>query len=407
MKQINRRSFIQKSLLSSAGSIILPGFVKAMNYDSIFNKGNVRNKKLIIIQLSGGNDGLNMLVPYTDPLYYKARPELAIPANTVLKATNKLGFNPVMKELRDIYDEGKLCIINNVGYPNPDRSHFRSMDIWQSASDANEYISSGWIGRYMSTLPGDLKKPHIAIEVDEKLNLAMKGQGITGIAVRNPKRLHDSLRKGFFRPLVNAYKNVQTSNSNLNYIYEVMAETVTSADYIYEKSKSTDNSNQQQYPAGRFSENLSTIAKMIRSGLSTKVYYTSLDGFDTHVRQSQQQDRLLKEYTEGVAALVKDLEQDHLLEDVLILTFSEFGRRVAQNASGGTDHGCANNLLLIGGNLKESGFYNEDPDLKNLENGDLKYTVDFRSVYATILEKFLDSPFVPVLGQKFPLLDFI
>lgn len=407
MQKIKRRTFIQKSLLTSAGSLLLPGFLKAMDAFGIGNKNKYESKKLIIIQLSGGNDGLNMVVPYTNPLYYKARPNLAIPANTVLKATGELGFNPVMKEINDLYSREMVCVINNVGYPHPNRSHFRSMDIWQSASDSNEYLSSGWIGRYLSTLPEEMKKPHHAIEVDEKLNLALKGHGITGMAVSDPRRLHDSLQRGFFRPLAKAYQNVRTSNENLNYIYEIMGETVRSTDYIFEKSKNSTTGDLQKYPNGLFAKNLSTIAKMIRSGLSTQVYYTSLGGFDTHVRQNPQQNRLLKEYSQNVFALVNDLEQNHLMDDVLILTFSEFGRRVAQNASGGTDHGCANNLLLIGGRLKKSGVYNESPDLLNLDHGDLKYTVDFRSVYATVLENHLDMPSVPILGKTFPLLDFV
>ncbi len=405
MEKLNRRTFLQKSLLTSAGSLLLPGILKAMEKEGSAN--DIRTRKLIIIQLSGGNDGLNMVVPYANRAYYKARPDLAISSDSVLKISADLGFNPVMKEIKALYDDKKLCILNNVGYPQPDRSHFRSMDIWQSASDSDEYLSSGWIGRYLSTLPEDRKKPHTAIEVDEKLSLAMKGQGITGIAVSDPRRLHDSLQRGFFRPLAKAYKNAQTSNENLRYIYEIMQETVSSADYIFEKNKNSDSGNFQKYPKGQFAKNLSTIAKMIRSGLSTQVYYTSLNGFDTHVRQKPQQDRLLKEYSQGVSALVNDLEQDNLTEDVLILTFSEFGRRVAQNASGGTDHGCASNILLIGGGLNTPGVYNESPDLLNLDKGDLKYSIDFRSVYATILEKFLDTPSVPVLGKTFPLLDFV
>lgn len=401
----NRRSFIQNSIISTAGTFLLPGFLNAMERGRDIT-GNSRSKKLVVIQLSGGNDGLNTIVPYNNSLYYKARPTMAIPANEVLKATEQLGFNPVMKEFKELFDTNKLCIINNVGYPNPDRSHFRSMDIWHSASDSDKYVNTGWIGRYISSLPPEKRKPHMAIEVDAELALALKGKDMTGMALQNPDQLFNSIRRGIFRPLAEMHKE-NTQNTSLNYIHRVMKETVSSVDYIHDAIQKSGESKSNKRKGVKLSDSLSAIAGMIRSGLSTEVYYTSLTGFDTHTNQRPQQDRLLKELSQGVGGFVKELDENSLMDDVLVMVFSEFGRRVAQNASGGTDHGCASNILLVGNSFKKPGFYNETPNLNDLDNGDLRFTVDFRSIYATILNKHLNSSVPKVLGRTFPELEFI
>ena len=402
---INRRKFIQKSAISAAGALLIPEMLNAGRLNPPLRRKS-GNKKLVVIQLSGGNDGLNMIVPYANPLYYKARPTIGIPVSEVLKASEKQGFNPVMQEFKELFDANKLCIINSVGYPNPNRSHFRSMDIWQSASDSDKYVSTGWIGRYISSLPAERRKSHTAIEVDEELALALKGEGISGMALQNPDFLYNSLRRGIFRPLVKMQSS-NTNNPDLNYIRRIMSETVSSVDYLHETIHETGDTKTKKHQTGKLSNSLSLIAEMINSGLSTEIYYTSLPGFDTHVNQKPQQDRLLKELSQGVGGFVKELEEKELMDDVLIMIFSEFGRRVAQNASGGTDHGCAGNILLVGSNLKKPGFYNDPPNLNDLDKGDLRYAVDFRSVYATIIQRHLNGDVNNVLGKTFPKLTFI
>jgi len=402
MKNINRRTFLQRSILTSAGALLLPDpLLNAMTAGSA-----AKNKKLVVIQLSGGNDGLNMIVPYADPLYYKARPTLSVLGNDVLKASKYQGFNPVMKDLKDLYDQERLTVINSVGYPNPNRSHFRSMDIWQSASDADQYLNTGWIGRYLSSLPDDQRKPHMAIEVDSNIDLALKGNTITGLSMEHPEKLYDSLRRGLFRLLTRINKGA-TGNPNLDYIRNIMSETVSSVDYINQKTGNSKISAEAGRGKGRLSSNLGIIAGMIKAGLSTSVYYTTLSGFDTHVNQKPRQTRLLKELSEGVGSFVSELDDGNYTDDVMILIFSEFGRRVSQNASNGTDHGCANNIILIGNGLKKPGFYNDPPDLRDLDKGDVKYQVDFRSVYATILNNHLNSNAGEILGGEFPDLKFV
>jgi uncharacterized protein (DUF1501 family) len=280
------------------------------------------------------------------------------------------------------------------------------MDIWQSASDSDKYVSKGWIGRYISSLPDERRKSHTAIEVNAELDLALKGEGISGMALQNPDFLYNSLRRGIFRPLAKMERS-NTDNPGLNYIRRVMGETVSSVDYLHDTIQNTGDARSKKHQTGKLSNNLSLIAGMINSGLSTEIYYTSLTGFDTHVNQKPQQDKLLKELSQGVGSFVKVLEKNGKMDDVLIMIFSEFGRRVAQNASGGTDHGCAGNILLVGNNLKKPGIYNDPPNLNDLDKGDLKFTVDFRSVYATIINKHLNGDADKILGKTFQKQKFI
>ena len=402
MKKIRRRSFIKRSLLVSAGSIMLPNFIEAVEKSA---NDITNNKILVIVQLSGGNDGLNMIVPYSNSRYYKARPQLAIPEKDVIKLSDEMGLHPNMTGLKNLYDDGLLCILNNVGYPDPNRSHFRSMDIWQSASRSNEYLQSGWIGRFIESNLNGKSYPYSAIEIGDTLSLALKGKLVKGLAMQNPQRLYNSIQKGLFQPLAKQYSAYKDYSKNLKYIYNTMNETISSVNYIYKKVNGSSSAG--NYPPSALGQNLKTISEMIQSGINTKFYYTSLDGFDTHVHQRPKQDKLLKVYSEAISFFVNDLKQKDIFQNVLILTFSEFGRRVSQNASGGTDHGGANNLLLMGGHLKKSGFYNESPDLQNLNNGDLKYSIDFRSVYKTIIKSFFkENPF-PIIGKTFPELHFI
>ncbi|POY37124.1 twin-arginine translocation pathway signal [Solitalea longa] len=398
---MKRRDFIRNTALAS-GALMIPSFLKPLE---LMAAGNLGFKRLVIIQLSGGNDGLNTIVPFGDDSYYKKRPSLSVGASEIIKLTDMQGFNPDMASLKEIYDQGWMSIVNGVGYPNPDRSHFRSMDIWQTASSSNEYLSNGWIGRYLDSNCSDCSSPHTAIEVDDSLSLALKGVAHKGLAVKNSQQLYRTTREPFFRLEADNAKQNMLSEDNLGYLYKTMIETCSSAKYINDTAKIYKNT--AFYPISAFANELKTIGTFINSGLSTKIYYVSLSGFDTHIAQKGQQNRLLKIYSEAVSAFIKDLKQANNLDDTLVMTFSEFGRRVAQNASGGTDHGTANNLFLFGGKLKKAGIYNNTPDLEDLDNGDLKYQVDFREVYATVLDKWLGVKSEPLLNGQFNTLGII
>jgi uncharacterized protein (DUF1501 family) len=225
------------------------------------------------------------------------------------------------------------------------------------------------------------------------------------IAVQNPQKLYETTREPFFKGLVHDHNPADLNEDNLGYLYKTMIETYSSADYIQNTSKTYTVTG--QYPNTPFGNQLKTVSKFINSGLQTRVYYVSLSGFDTHVGQQNQQGRQLKIYADGVAAFVKDLKQSGKLDDTLVMTFSEFGRRVEQNASNGTDHGTANNILIYGGKLKKTGIYNPSPDLATLDNGDLKYQIDFRDVYATLLDKWLNVNNSQVLNKNFAGLNFV
>ncbi|MGC6431855.1 MAG: DUF1501 domain-containing protein [Jejuia sp.] len=396
---MDRRKFLKKSSLASS-LFFVPSFVKAFEQVASASLGY---KRLVIIQLSGGNDGLNTIIPYNNDIYYKERPTINISKSDVIKLTDEVGLNPSLTPLKRLYDQGYLSIINNVGYPNPVRSHFRSMDIWQTATDSDKFSQSGWLGRYLDNYG---KNPYSAIEVDESLSLAMKGETVNAIATKDPRAFHNLSRDPYFRNIQKHQNDTHLSEHNLGYLYKSMIDAHSSAKYIYETSKTV--STTQEYPKNLFGKQLKTTAQFINSGLDTKVFYTSLNGFDTHANQLNTQKRLLKQYADGIEAFVKDLKKNETFKDTLILTFSEFGRRVKQNASVGTDHGTANNVFIIGENLKKKGFYNKMANLSDLDdNGDLKFEIDFRTIYATVLDKWLEVDDKKVLNKSFSQLDFI
>lgn len=396
---MDRRKFLKQSSLASS-LFFVPSFVRAFEQVASASLGY---KRLVIIQLSGGNDGLNTIVPFRNDIYYKERPTISIAKTDVIKLTDEVGLNPSLTPLKRLYDQGYLSIINNVGYPNPVRSHFRSMDIWQTATDSDKFSQSGWLGRYLDNYG---KNPYTAIEVDESLSLAMKGEKVNAIATKDPRAFHNMSRDPYFKNINKHQNDAHLSEHNLGYLYKSMIDAHSSAKYIYETSKTV--STLQEYPQNKFGKQLKTTAQFINSGLDTKVFYTSLNGFDTHANQLNTQKRLLKQYADGIEAFVKDLKANGTFKDTLILTFSEFGRRVKQNASVGTDHGTANNVFIIGENLKKKGFYNNAANLSNLDdNGDLKFEIDFRTIYATVLDKWLEVDDKKVLNKSFSQLDFI
>lgn len=395
---LKRKEFLQVGSLATA-SLMMPKFLKAFEKTATVPPGN---KVMVVLQFSGGNDGLNTVIPIRNDIYYKSRPKLGIQKDIALQLTDEAGINPALPFLKELFDEGNLGIMNNVGYPNPDRSHFRSMDIWQTASDSNQYVTTGWLGRYLDAQCSGCDKPTQALEVDDVLSLALKGENNKGLALKDPKKLFNASHEKYFKELDATHEHEAAA---VDYLYKTLSETLSSADYIYQQSRRHPSS--QIYPGTELGKNLKTISSLIMSDINTKVYYVSLGSFDTHVNQENQQKRLFTELNDAVSAFVKDLKSNNRFQDVTIMTFSEFGRRVAQNASGGTDHGTANNMFFIGGGLKEKGLLNAMPDLNDLNQGDLKYTVDFKSVYATMLNKWLGANDKEILGKQYELMNFV
>lgn len=397
---MKRRNFLKTTALASAATM-LPKFIKA----SEKNIAETSDKILVIVQLTGGNDGLNTVVPFQNDLYYKARPQISIGKNEVLKLNDQLGLNPNMEGFKKLFDDGKLCLINNVGYPDPDRSHFRSMDIWHTASNSNEYKTTGWLGRYLDEQCGDCDKPTQILEMDDTLSLALKGTNVKGLAIKDPKRLYGTTTDPFINQLSKQHLPGDHQHDNAEYLYKTLAETVSSAEYLYQTSKIFHSA--ATYPNHQFGKSMKTISELIISGVNTKVYYVSLGSFDTHFNQQKRQGELLHQLAETIKVFMDDLKSNGRANEVLLMTFSEFGRRVAENASLGTDHGTASQIFLIGNNLKGKGVYNEAPNLEDLDDGDLKFTVDFKNIYATLLRKWLQTDSDKILGNKFSLMDFI
>lgn len=396
---IRRKEFLQVGSLATA-SFFVPKFLKAFETGKLVPPGN---KVVVVLQLSGGNDGLNTVIPVRNDIYYRSRPVLGIDRSKALSINDETGLHPQLTAFADAYHDGSLGILNAVGYPNPDRSHFRSMDIWQTASESSQYLSSGWIGRYLDAQCNGCGKPTQALEMDDVLSLALKGTEVNGLALRDPKRLYGTSNEQFFKEV--SANHIHHDEQPVEYLYKTMAETLSSADYIFKQSKLHPSS--AAYPNSELGKSLKTIASLIYSEINTKVYYVSLGSFDTHINQQAQQERLFKEMNEAVGAFVNDLKENHRFEDVLLFTFSEFGRRVSQNASGGTDHGTANSMFFLSGGLKDKGVLNALPDLSDLNEGDLKYAVDFKNVYATVLNKWLGANDVEVLGREFEKMKFI
>lgn len=394
---IKRKEFLQLGSLATA-SLFIPKFLKAFEQRELVP----RDKVLVVLQLSGGNDGLNTVIPVRNDIYYRGRPNLGIARQAALSLTDEAGLHPSLPFFKELFDEGSLSILNSVGYPNPDRSHFRSMDIWQSASESNRYLNTGWLGRYLDAQCSGCDHPTQALEIDDVLSLALKGDSVKGLALTDPKRLFNSSNESYFKYICDAHEHGEAA---ADYLYKTLSGTLSSADYIYQQSRRFRTT--QTYPGTALGKNLKTIASLILSDINTRVYYLSFGSFDTHANQEAQQKRLFGELNAALKPFVAELKQHHRFNDVVLMTFSEFGRRVSQNASGGTDHGTANQMFFVGGGLKQQGLVNALPDLAHLDNGDLKYQVDFKSVYATVLKNWLGADDARILGSSYPLLSFV
>jgi len=396
---INRKTFIRTGSLAVA-SLFFPNFLDALTLPEAIA---MNGKTLIILQLSGGNDGLNTIIPVKNDIYYKSRNQISIKENDALLLTDEAGINPNLKYFKELYDNGELAVMNNVGYPEPNKSHFRSMDIWQTASGSNEFKNSGWIGRYLDEACHDCQNPTQAIEIDDLLSLSMKGETKNAIAFKDPKKLFDNSQEMFYKKLNG--DNHDHEHDLTSYLYNTLGNAINNSEYIFSESKAKPTD--KIYPTTQIGKDFKTIASLIKSDINTQVYYLSVGSFDTHTNQNQKQNQLFKNINEAVETFTKDMKENGKFDDIMIITFSEFGRRVAQNASNGTDHGTANQMFFISGGLKKKGLLNPLPDLTNLKDGDLIYSEDFRKVYATVLKRWLNTNDQKILGKENGYYDFI
>jgi uncharacterized protein (DUF1501 family) len=432
-----RREFLRRTVLGGALSWTLPTFL-AKTFAALQAQAEQLTQPqtgrdstiLVVLQLAGGNDGLNTVVPFTNDYYHRSRPRLRLPESSVQRLSSDIGLHPALTAFKDLHDAGRLAIVQGVGYPNPNRSHFRSTEIWQTASDAGRFERYGWLGRYFDNACAGCD-PTVGVSIGRQLPQAFTARQPTGVSLDNPQSyrflaanrprpgelgLEDSYRK-LNAPEAEAEHSagatvssisgpLRHSGSVLDFLERTALDAQVSSDTIRRITNRV--SNQASYPASQLGNSLKLVAKLIGGGLPTRVFYVSQGGYDTHTNQLGTQERLLRDLGNSVHAFVEDMAVQGNLARVLLMTFSEFGRRLAENANGGTDHGAAAPMFVVGERVK-AGLLGQYPSLApaDLFQGDLRFSVDFRCVYAGVLEGWLRTPSEPVLGRKFPALQVV
>ncbi|MBI5862929.1 MAG: DUF1501 domain-containing protein, partial [Planctomycetes bacterium] len=368
---------------------------------------------LVAVQIAGGNDGLNTVVPYEMDGYYKARPRLAIAKKDVLKLENGIGLHPAATGFKELFDAGRCAIVQGVGYPNPNRSHFTSTDIWHTA-DPELRMHDGWVGRYFdSCCKGDDPSPEPiqGIAMTQETPLAMQGEKFTPLSFENPDSLswragsRDAAAADTFRKLNNIDGDFPNEPHALaQYLQRAALKAQVGADEIRSAAGGATAGGARRGFArgggGQLAQKLQLVTRLIAADMPTRVYYVTMGGFDTHTGQEGRHQRLMQELTTGISQFIEQLDDQKLLDRVLVMSFSEFGRRVQENASGGTDHGEAAPMFLFGSHVKP-GLHEPHPDLSKLHRGDLEFGCDFRRVYATVLRDWLNAKPEVVLGRGF------
>lgn len=428
----SRRSFLKTIIVAGGAGCLVPSvFTNALAAAAETGGGaGVAGEAplLVVVQLSGGNDGLNMVVPLASDAYRRVRPTLALAAERCHRLTEDTGLHPALVGLKGLYDEGQMSVVHAVGYPDANRSHFRSMEIWHTASDANRYESLGWLGRYFDQY-GGVGAGGLGVAIGAQEPQAFAAKRPRGLAFRQPKQLHirgprqtkdedmDAARMDAWEEMQGfeegdaggsigmlAGGRASGGTSPLAFLEQTAREAQDGARLVTEIEGRVRN--QVAFPTTGLGRDCGMVARLIAGQMPARVYYLSLGGFDTHTNQAGAQERLYRELGDGLQALVQDLRAQGNLARTRVMVFSEFGRRVKENANGGTDHGAAGPVLLLGGAGK-AGVLGAYPSLEpdQLDRGDVRYAVDFRSVYATLLERHLGVAAAPVLGRSFPLLD--
>jgi uncharacterized protein (DUF1501 family) len=409
---LDRKRFLKKSLgVAVLGGTMPAAFMRAAAAQSLPALGSTvdPDNVLVVIQMGGGNDGLNTVVPYSDDAYHRVRPVIGIPPASVLRIDDRIGLNPVMTGMRELFHQGRLAVVQGVGYPNPNLSHFEATQIWETAApDLRQ--QTGWLGRYLDrvvpagtkpanefeavslgdTLPTALVAQHVDVPAIGALGAFAYNTGRDAASKASAGTLYDGARPG--------------GSPYLALLEETARDAYHGGDVL--RAKVAAYQPAVTYPADGFSSQLKLAAQLIGSRTGTKIIFVSLGSFDTHAGQRPQQDRLLGYLSGGLLAFFGDLAAHKLDKNVLALTFSEFGRRVEQNASNGTDHGTAMPVFVAGGSVK-GGVYGEHPSLTDLDHGNLRFATDFRAVYATVIERWLGRSSAEVIAGTYRTLAFV
>lgn len=397
----SRRDFLRSSVAGTAAIGIGAKLPKC--FAAAASGGTSEGERvLIVVQMSGGNDGLNTIVPYADDDYRSARPKLAIPTTDVLKCDHDIGLHPSLVGMHNLLQDGQFAAVRSVGYEQPNRSHFESMDIWHTCRRKDEPRPDGWLGRLLDQQPvtagGDVPALHLGSE--------QQPAAITSTSIRVPtvKELTDFQLRGddkqSLRELLHNPQRTSTVSENdlLNFLQSSTRSAIAASQRVTEAAQGYQSD--VQYPDTELGKKLRVVAQLIDAGLTTRIYYVQHDGFDTHAQQAETHSILLRQWSDAVSALVRDLDAHNHGKRVCVMTFSEFGRRVSENASEGTDHGAAGPMFLCGGGVK-AGIVGKRPNLTDLQDGDLKHEYDFRQVYASVLKDWLGTDPMPILGREY------
>lgn len=405
MVEFNRRHFLRRTGVASAVLTLggtAPAFLQAAARE------NKSDRILVVVELAGGNDGLNTVVPFAEDNYRKLRPKLALPDNSILKIADGLGFHPALRGFADLLESGQLAVVQGVGYDNPNRSHFESMDIWHTCLRKDDVRTDGWLGRFLDSpdrvIGGDPAGIHLGAD-KQPFALMSRSVRVPSIRTLDQFRL-DGNSNEQFRMAVRELSDARRGDDNdlLNFVQSSTSSALTASERI--ESAGETYVPAEAYPQTAMGEKLQTIARLIGSGLKTSVYYVQLDGFDTHSQQPDAHAGLLRQLGDAVSTFVKDLVSHGRGDQVLLMCFSEFGRRVAENASEGTDHGTAGPMFLAGTQVRP-GLIGKHPALSDLKDGDLKHHTDFRQVYAAALEHWMGCDSSAILGGRFAPVDAI
>jgi uncharacterized protein (DUF1501 family) len=432
-----RREFLRTTVLGSALSWTLPAFLantlSALQSEAADSATQITTGKdstiLVVLQMAGGNDGLNTVVPYSNDFYHRARPKIGLSADKVIKLDGDIGFHGSLTGFKNLYDAGNLAVVQGVGYPNPNRSHFRSTEIWQTASDSETIEKYGWLGRYFDNACSGAD-PTVGVTIGSQLPEAFFAKTPKGICFNNPQNYRfmasgateESYKKlnelemssplpdggPTMAPEENSGGSIaslpagmpMTGGRAVDFISRTALDAQLSSEKVRDVAARVQN--QAVYPGSVLGNSLKLVAKLIGGGLPTRVYYVSQGGYDTHTNQIGTQQRLLQDLGDSTKAFVDDMKAQGNMQRVLVMTFSEFGRRVNENANGGTDHGAAAPIFVVGNKVK-AGLLGRYPSLapQDLYQGDIKYNVDFRNVYASVLENWLKTKSAPILGKQF------
>lgn len=420
---LTRRDFIGKSAAGLGVFCFGPSLLHAGELPIIGARPEEtdNDRILVLLQMSGGNDGLSTVVPYGNDEYYRNRRRTKHDRQNLLRIDDAVGLHPNLRALKELYDEGDLAIIQGAGYPNPNRSHFKSLDIWHAADHRGRNKSHGWIGALADAEYVDQADPNLIVHVGARVPYSLHAAINKPVAFTAPQAYkwvgaqRDAMTLEAAAPIcehmpnpAEAPKRSRTPHKGrdaaLARLRRVLHEAQGSSTQVREAAN--DYRPKAKYPGTPLAAQLATVAALISGGLSTKVYSVEMGGFDTHNNQKNRHDNLMNQLGSAVGAFMKDLKAHGQSKRVVVMAFSEFGRRVKENASGGTDHGVAGPMFVAGEGIK-GGLYGKYPSLTRLDKGDLIHTVDFRSVYATVIDDWLACDHKKALGKSWKKLGFI